>query len=203
MNNVEVLLFDLGGVVFGIDFVRAFEAWSSLSTLSRDQIQDRFSFDDAYQQHERGEIGQTEYFEHLRNTLALEGSDRDIASGWNAIFTGEIAESVDNIRRAAEKMPCFAFSNSNPTHHAWWSSAYPGPISLFRDVFVSSDLGIRKPERDAFDLVAANVGVAPQSILFFDDTLENVTGARDAGLQAQHVESASDLNAALNAIGAL
>jgi putative hydrolase of the HAD superfamily len=135
--------------------------------------------------------------------LALEGTDASIALGWNAIFVGEMTESMSYIRAAAERIPCFAFSNSNPTHQAWWSSSYPSVVALFRRVFVSSELGMRKPERAAFEAISAATNIVPGSILFFDDSIENVRGAREAGLRAIHVQGPADVKSALLEIGAL
>ena len=85
----KALLFDLGGVLIDIDFERTFRAWEALTPLSVEQIRERFYFDEAYQQHERGQIDLATYCAHLRQTLQLEGSDAQIAAGWNALFIGK------------------------------------------------------------------------------------------------------------------
>jgi putative hydrolase of the HAD superfamily len=41
------------------------------------------------------------------------------------------------------------------------------------------------------------MGVPAQSVLFFDDTLENVEEAKASGLQAVHVRSPADVGDAL------
>jgi len=56
-------------------------------------------------------------------------------------------------------------------------------------VFTSCDIGLRKPEAAAFAHIVSEIGVPASRILFFDDTLENVEGARACGLQAVHVTS--------------
>ena len=201
-HQIEVLLFDLGGVVIEIDFERAFQQWQQHSSLSIEAMRRRFSMDAAYQQHERGEIEGTDYFQHLRDLLELDGSDEEIALGWNAIFTGEITESVNDILSISEQQRCFLFSNSNTVHQTTWMADYPRAIAAFERIFVSSDLGLRKPDRAAFEFVAQAIGVRVSAILFFDDTLENVTGAQAAGLQAVHVRSPSDIKQALIDIGA-
>ena len=47
------------------------------------------------------------------------------------------------------------------------------------------------------------IGLAPGSILFFDDLAENVEGARAAGMQAVQVHGIEDIRQALTAIAAL
>ncbi len=193
----------MGGVVFEIDFERALQTWCNWTSLPIEEIQHRFEMDEAYERHERGEIGASEYFAHIRNVLELEASDSEIALGWNAIYLEEIAETVNYILAVKEKIPCFAFTNSNPTHQVFWMAAYPRAIESFHQIFVSSDLGLRKPEREAFDAIADTTGISLDKMLFFDDTEENVNGARAAGMQAIHVKAHSDVKKALVDIGVL
>jgi putative hydrolase of the HAD superfamily len=58
-------------------------------------------------------------------------------------------------------------------------------------------MGRRKPERAAFEAIASEIGVPLGGIVFFDDTLENVEGARAAGLRAIHARSVADIERAL------
>ncbi|OOG39917.1 HAD-IA family hydrolase [Polaromonas sp. A23] len=201
--QVQALLFDLGGVVIDIDFNRAFEHWQPVSRLSLDEIKAGFQFDAAYQQHERGEITAAQYFTHLSNTLQLQEGHARVAEGWNALFLGEISETLAMIQLARGQLPCYAFTNSNTAHQAAWSAMFPAVVQAFDRIFVSSDMGCRKPERKAFDHIARAINVAPQAILFFDDLAENVAGAQAAGLQAVHVRGPEDVRAALERIGCM
>jgi putative hydrolase of the HAD superfamily len=194
---VQALLFDMGGVVVDINFDLAFRYWQRFTSLSFDELRECFTMDTAYERHERGEVGAVEYFQHLRTTLKLVASDVEIAHGWNAIFIQEIEATVNAVQAAGQHRPCYAFTNSNPTHQVYWTAAYPRMVASFNRMFVSSELGLRKPERAAFEAIADATGISLSGMLFFDDTLENVTGARQAGLQAIHVQSADDVIGAL------
>jgi putative hydrolase of the HAD superfamily len=202
-RNIEGLLFDLGGVVIEINFECAFQVWKRWTLLSIEEMRHRFKMDEEYEQHERGEIEASAYFSHLRNILELEASDSAIASGWNAIFLNEIVETVNYIQAVKNKFPCFAFTNSNPTHQISWMSAFPRVVESFEQIFVSSVLGLRKPEREAFEAIANATGVGLDAMLFFDDSLENINGAQTAGMPAIHVKGHLDVKQALSEIGAL
>lgn len=52
------------------------------------------------------------------------------------------------------------------------------------DWFVSGDLGVRKPDSEAFAILCRRLDVVPDRILLIDDREENVLAARAAGLQA-------------------
>lgn len=193
----RALLFDLGGVLIEIDFGRALQHWSGFSELSLAQLRQAFRLDAEYARHERAEIDWAIYVQHLRTTLKLRATDAEITEGWNAIFIGEIDETVGMVREARKLLPCYCFSNTNRTHQEHWMARFPRASGAFDRVFVSWELGLRKPERAAFGAVCQEVGVEPGEVLFFDDTLENAEGARAAGLQAVWVRGPGDVKAAL------
>lgn len=192
-EGVDALLFDLGGVVIEIDFTRAFALWAAYSGVPIDTIQARFSFDAFYERHERGEIHVRAYFASLRASLGIHLSDDQFAQGWTAIYVGEIPATVALLRRLKDRVPLYAFTNSNPTHQHVWARDYADLLRCFRKVFVSSEMGQRKPEPEAFVAIAADIGVRLDRILFFDDTLDNVEGARAIGMPAIHVQSSADI----------
>ena len=193
----QALLFDLGRVLIDFDFRRAFRSWQPMSRLSLGEIERAFKFDSAYEQHERGEITSWEYFAHLRSTLKLADDLGRIESGWNSIFTGEIAETRRMVEAASLQLPCYVLSNTNAAHQSQWMSQFPTLSTLFGRIFVSHEIGVRKPEKEAFDHALNAIGMSAKSILFFDDLLENVEGARAAGLMAVHVRSPEDVKDAL------
>ena len=201
-QNIEGLLFDLGGVVIEINFERALQVWDRWTSLPIEELRCRFKMDEVYEQHERGEIEAPGYFAHLRNELELEANDSEIALGWNAIFLNEIGETVNYIQAVKSELPCFAFTNSNPTHQTSWMSTFPRVVESFHQIFVSSELGLRKPEREAFEAIADATGIGLDAMLFFDDSVENIKGAQAAGMRAIHVTGHTDVKRALSEIGA-
>ncbi len=193
----QALLFDLGGVVVEIDFDRALAAWQPWSRHSPEELAHAFRHDDAFERHERGEMPDDAYFRHLAGCLAFEGDRAGIEAGWNDLFVGTIDETLDLIRAVRRRVPCHAFTNTNPAHHATWAARYPAVPDAFGHVFTSHRLGAREPEREAFRRVVDAIGVDADAILFFDDNAANVAGARAAGLEAVLVHSPADVRTAL------
>lgn len=201
MQAVRALLFDLGGVLFDIDFRRAFDAWARYSSLSAAEIASAFEFDAAYEQHERGQIPSAEYFQHLASVLRLTATIEQIEEGWNAIFVGEFVETTRLVRTARAKLPCYAFTNTNPSHMAHWPMLYPAVASAFDRIFASHEIGLRKPEPEAFEWICRAVQLPPESLLFFDDLPENVHAADATGLQCVRVRFPRDVAVVLHARG--
>lgn len=196
-QSPRALLFDLGGVIMALDWERVFESWAGASGTSAAALRARYSFDAPYARHERGEIDEREYYRSLRDSLGIDIGDQAWAEGWGAVFAGEITPTVELIAQVKDRVPVYAFSNSNVAHQRVWSEKFARALGHFRKVFVSSSLGARKPERSAFEMIGREIGVPLADILFFDDTLENIEGARAAGLRSVHVKGPQDVRDAL------
>ncbi len=193
VKDIDAWLFDLGNVVVGIDFDRALRHWSTAAACDAGELRRRFHFDDAYERHERGQIDAAEYLASLRAMLAVDLSDEDLRHGWNAIYTGAIQDVVALLPALAARRPLYAFTNTNFCHHAVWSELHAQDLRAFERIFLSCQLGWRKPEPQAFAAVAQRIGVPLERILFFDDTEENVSGARAVGMPAVWVQSPDDV----------
>src|SRR3954470_12961402 len=192
-GSADALLFDLGRVVLDTDFARTLVCWAGHAGCEQAELTRRFSADEAYKSHERGEISDAEFFASLRTALGIDVPDAQFLEGWNAIFAGTMPEIEPLLARAARSLPLYAFSNTNRAHEAHFSQAYAGVLGHFRKLFLSSTIGLRKPEAAAYDHVVREIGVPAERIVFFDDLAENIGGARARGLTAIHVTSIRDV----------
>ena len=198
----DALLFDLGRVVLDIDFSKVVACWAGHAGCEPAHLAGRFSWrDEFYQQHEKGEISDAEFFAALRALLDVELSDAQFLEGWNEIFAGEMPGIAPLLQRAAQRLPLYAFSNTNAAHVEHFSETYAGVLGHFREIFLSSAIGLRKPDAAAYDHVVKAIGVPASRIVFFDDLAENIDGARACGLTAVHVTSPDDVAHALAALG--
>jgi len=193
----KALLFDLGGVLVDIDFGLALRTWSVWSALPAAELERAFVMDGPYERHERGEISAGEYFAELQSKLQLSATREQIESGWNAIFVGEIEETRVLVEKVAQRLPCYAFTNTNASHMKCWSALYPRVALAFKRIFASHQMGLRKPERSAFEHICRTLALAPDEILFFDDSVANIEGARAVGLQGVLVRTPKDVVDAL------
>ena len=197
----DALLFDIGNVIIDIDFKRAFARWAELARTDAAALRDRFSMDAPYRQHEIGAIDAAAYFASLRASLGIDLTDAQFLEGWNAIFIAEAPGISALLARAATRIPLYGFTNTNRAHLAWWKPRFADAMTHFRHVFASCEIGLRKPDAAAFAHIVREIDVPAERILFFDDTLENVEGARVSGLQAVHVRSRDDVPETLAALG--
>ena len=168
-GDADALLFDLGRVVLDIDFSRATACWAEHAGCQPSDIVARFVRDEAFVDHETGRISDAAYFESLRGSLGVAISDDHFLQGWNAIFAGEMPGIAALLSRAAERMPLYAFSNTNRPHVEYFSIAHADLLGHFRELYLSSTIGLRKPDAAAYDHVVKSIGVPAERIVFFDD----------------------------------
>jgi glucose-1-phosphatase len=200
-GDADALLFDLGRVVLNIDFSKAIACWAAHAGCTSDDILARFVRTEAYWHHETGKISDAAYFASLRASLGIPLSDAQFLEGWNAIFAGEMPGIAPLLARAAEHLPLYVFSNTNNAHAEYFSVIHADVLGHFREMFLSSSIGLRKPDAAAYDHVVKAIGQPPERIVFFDDLAENVESARACGLKAVHVTSSGDVEDALTALG--
>lgn len=200
MPRPRALLFDLGNVLIDIDFTRTLAHWAGNAGVDADTLRGRFAVDANYKAYEQGALELADYFAHLRGVLGVDLTDAEFLAGWNAIFIGQRAHLTPLLTQAAKTYPLYVFSNTNRAHEEFWSREYAEILAPFTHLFVSSTIGLRKPDRAAFAHVAAAMGHAPADILFLDDLKENIDGAAAVGFQTVHITRAQDVEDAVRAL---
>jgi len=197
-SDYDALLFDFGGVIAEIDFGRVVAHWANAAGVPVAQVRDRFSHGEAYQRHECGEIDMAAYSAALRAELGLALDDAQLIEGWQLVFGDPIEPTVRLVQALAGRVPLYLFSNTNLTHYAYFRRRYAQALAPFDRIFVSHEIGLRKPEPAAFEHVACEIGVPLQRILFLDDTRANVDAAHALGMGTVLVRTPEDVHAAVS-----
>ena len=109
------------------------------------------------------------------------GSARDFVETW---LTVENAPNHDVLMVVAEVrssgIPAFVASTQEQ-HRARYLATEMRFGEMFDGLFFSSDLGICKPSENFFKAIADRLERPAHDLLFFDDSAENVRGAKAAG----------------------
>lgn len=196
----KAVLLDLGNVVLGVDFRRVFARWAQLAGVDEQRFYDNWMMDEAYRAHEVGEITFGEYCDSLGRRFELELTHAQWQEGWNALWTQPFHSVVALLPEVASRYSLYAFTNTNDTHAMFWRQAFASELDHFEHIFVSSEIGLRKPDESAFAHVCSQIEHDPNDVLFLDDTAENVAGARRSGLAVHHVNSEHAAHQALRTL---
>jgi 2-haloacid dehalogenase len=112
---------------------------------------------------------------------------------WHEMIPGAISGTVDILERLYKKgTPLFAITNWNGDTFRATRNRFPF-LNLFRDIVVSGDEKLLKPEPEIFQLLARRNNIKLADSIFIDDSLKNVKGAEAVGMKAHHFTSPEKL----------
>lgn len=122
---------------------------------------------------------------------------------WTETILGPIPGSVAILETLnAQGTPLYAITNWHQDKFRETRARYPF-LGLFRDIVVSGDERVVKPDPAIYRLLLDRNGLEAASCLFIDDNAANVAGARAVGMKAHHFTSPETLRAELAALGLL
>lgn len=178
-------IFDLGNVIVDIDFNRVFGAWSDFARVPLATLRRNFVMGDVFHQHERGEISDEEFAEALCHELEIPLSYEQFAHGWQAIFVGlrpEVIKIMNALRERGHRV--VVLSNTNRLHTTFWPDEYPEIRAAADRVYLSQEMGMRKPEARIYEKVLESEGFSASESVFFDDNVDNIDAAKRLGIDS-------------------
>ncbi|MDY1039141.1 glucose-1-phosphatase [Enterobacteriaceae bacterium RIT714] len=176
-------IFDLGNVIVDIDFNRVLGAWSDFSRVPLATLKQNFSMGEAFQQHERGEISDEAFAEAMCHEMDLPLSYEQFAHGWQAVFVAIRPDVIDIMSKLREQgHRVVVLSNTNRLHTTFWPGEYPQIRAAADNIYLSQDMGMRKPEARIYQAVLQAEGFSAADTVFFDDNADNIEGANQLGI---------------------
>ncbi|MBG1233339.1 HAD family hydrolase [Aestuariivirga litoralis] len=122
---------------------------------------------------------------------------------WMDMVPGDIPGSVAILKELhAKGTPLYAITNWNSDTYRATEKRFDF-LKLFRDIVVSGDEKLIKPQPEIFQLLAARNGLNLADSLFIDDNLKNVHGAEAVGMRAHHFTGPESLRTDLQKRGIL
>lgn len=193
------IVFDLGGVLFDFHGVQAL---ADLTGRTYESIHGSLKHSDACRLFETGAIGGDAFAALLRQELALEMPPPELLERW-AGWLGGLKPGADELLaevRARYHTACL--SNTSEVHWGELMDIH-GLARLFERTFASHLIGHWKPDPEIFSYVARALGPQVRRVVYFDDNVHIVDGARAFGWDAHHVEGPADISLALEGLGLL
>lgn len=185
-------IFDLGNVIIDIDFKRVLAVWSNLSGVPLATLTERFVMGEAFEQHERGEISDEDFAARLSAEMNLTLSFEQFTAGWQAVFVALRPEVIAIMQRLREQgHRVVVLSNTNALHCDYWPQHYPEVMASADHIYLSQQMGVRKPEAAMYQRVLQAEKVPAEQAIFFDDNTDNIMAAQAMGITSVHVTDAS------------
>lgn len=196
---ISAVLFDFGGVLLRTADQSGRQRWETRLGLEPHGLS-RLVFDsEPARRATAGQASVAEVWENVARTLHLEPAT--LAELQKDFWSGDRldTELVALIKSLRPRYQTAILSNAWPDGRALFTELFGA--DTFDTFIISSEEGLAKPDARLYHRAVARLGVAPGAVVFVDDFLHNVEGARAAGLHAIHYTPGLDVRAALQAEG--
>ena len=194
MKDIELILFDLGGVLIDIDYQATEKAFIELGTTNFQETYTQFQQNQVFDLFETGQISAQHFINKLLDTTRKGTSPNEVVHAWNAMILNFPEKKVQLLLDLAKTQRITLLSNTNELHMVEvkkeWSKVSQVPFaSLFEHVFLSHEIKQRKPHPETFKWVCSQLNVEPEKVLFIDDSPQHIEGAKEAGLQTFYYQN--------------
>jgi putative hydrolase of the HAD superfamily len=193
--TIEAVIFDLGGVLAEFNGVATMRELAKIE--SDDELWARWLGCEWVRRFERGQCNPEDFAEGMVSEWQLPMTGPEFLTTFGDWVQQPYEGAEELVAETSERVCVAMLSNMNAVHWERAVSAWP-LIKRFDHVFTSFELGLIKPDVEVFHHVVDALGVEADQILFIDDNVINVDGARAAGLQAETVRGVAEARAAVN-----
>ena len=189
---IEVIVFDLGGVIVNVNFDSTLGMLFDNSGKLNAALPNYSCISNLMQDYETGKISALNFHERLVESLGFDLSFDDfITSSNEAIGAGD--DGIESIVRSLrEEYQLALLSNTNPVHFEHIKKKY-AIVGLFEHILLSYEMGVMKPAALAYEKLIALTCKLPLKHLFIDDRIENINAAKEIGMDAIHYKSIENL----------
>jgi 2-haloacid dehalogenase len=203
MGGVRAAIFDIGNVLFTWHprflYERLIGDDRALAAFLDEVLTLEWHF-----QHDEGR----DFADTSAELIAQHPQHADLIAAWRPRFNESVGGPVPGMHDLVADLdstgvPLFAITNFS--HEFWppFRAEWPQLFDRFRDVVVSGDEKLVKPDAAIYRLALARFGLEPHEAVFIDDNAANVAGAEALGIRSIHFTNVDATRRELAAAGLL
>ena len=194
------VVFDLGGVLVSVDFMRACRRLEAAGGANAKVIYDAIVNGEDKRAFDTGRLRPREFAQRFCAAIGVSLSYAEFAEIWCDIFTEqrEVTGLLDAIAANADLV---LLSNTDPLHIDYVRKHYDF-LPKFGHLTLSYEVGHAKPAPQMFERALA-LGAPGTRMIYFDDVAEFVSAARACGLASEQFVDATKLRRDLERFGVI
>jgi putative hydrolase of the HAD superfamily len=191
-DAIELVCFDVGGVI-----VRICRTWAEGCAAAGVAPRDLALWEETgparkalIHKYQTGRIGGSTFADRISTLVSGIYSPAEIMGVHHAWLLDEyegVGDLVEKVHRAGFETA--ALSNTN--HEHWCRMGEYPTVMRIRHHLPSHRLGLQKPDPKIYHRLEQQLGYGGAQIIFFDDKIENIEGARAAGWHAELIDPAA------------
>ena len=193
MSTTKNLIFDLGNVLYDIDFVKMYKAFDDLGVPNFENHFTLNKSDQIFFDLEKGFIHEIEFCKGFNALYNLNLTHQQIVDAWNALLVGYRKESIHWVKEHNGQFDTYLYSNTNQIHYDYFIPQFEREVGgnfekLFKTPYYSHKMGQRKPDPASFQFILDKEGLKADETLFIDDNEPKIIAAASVGLQVLHLK---------------
>lgn len=188
MNGIKNIIFDLGGVLLDIDFLKSQEAFAQLGVHNFKEMVSPFKGNDLFNALETG-MDTDAFYQQFRQLSATSINNQTIEQAWCALLIGFRKKSIEQLLQLKQNYHTYLLSNTNEIHLQRIYQMFRSDFNnkelddCFDAAYYSHRIQIRKPTAEAWLHIINRHSLTAAETLFIDDGTENIKAAKELGLQ--------------------
>ena len=203
MAQPNAVIFDVGKVLFDWEPRYLYER-----LIGDDRALEAFLADvvtkDWHFQHDAGRP----FAETSAELAALHPQHAALIAAWGPRFNESIGDPIPGMAEIVAELdaagvPLFAITNFSGEFWPPFVRQHRGLFGRFRDIVVSGDERLTKPDPAIYQLALARFGLAPADAVFVDDSAPNIAAAAALGIHSVLFTTAAAFRAELVECGLL
>jgi putative hydrolase of the HAD superfamily len=190
MKGIQNVIFDLGGVIINLDTNRTIREFNRISQIPFEKLYSQAKQEEIFDLLDRGKISTSDFLNELKRQIRYPGPIKDLLLAWNAMLLDVPEERLDVLVEMKHNYNTYLLSNTCEAHiEAFETELHiEHGIRNFNDyfdkVYYSCRVGLRKPNKDIFELVLNENGLKAEETVFIDDSPQHVKAAGELGINA-------------------
>ena len=198
---IKIILFDLGGVLVELTGVPTMLKWTR-NKYDVEKLWEAWLSSPAVRAFETGATTTEQFADQIIREMKLPVGKHEFTDRFRNWPKGLFPGVPNLLNRLKSNYILACFSNSNMLHWPILMNDM-GIETMFRYHFASHQMGMVKPDKQAFGYVLNGLGCSPASVLFLDDNIVNVKSATALGMVAYRVRGLKETEQVLSKIGIL
>lgn len=189
MPEIHNIIFDLGNVILNLDYSLTVKEFRKLGYHDFDIWFLKPEEKELLEKFEVGAISPDEFRKKIKKYFNSKISDLKIDSAWNAMLLNIPIERINFLKKLKKKYRLFLLSNTNEIHIHNYSNYLKNTfkvdnlLDIFEKEYYSHVIKMRKPNKEIFQYVLNDNNLRSANTLFVDDSVENILGAEQIGIQ--------------------
>lgn len=187
-NAYKNIIFDLGGVILNIDYDLTAKAFEQLGLPNFQHLFSKASQEMTFDLYEKGLISSDDFRDALNNSLKTPVRTETIDAAWNAMLLDLPSSRLELLKKMKGSHRTFLLSNTNEIHIHWFFNSLKHHFGIrdlsdyFEKVYLSYEIGLRKPDAAIFRHVLNENQLKPSETLFIDDSPQHIESAKKLGI---------------------